>query len=276
MTFKTVLAVVGSEDVHGDIAPAVQAASELGAHLIVIVAGIAVSPTIGDYPVGIGWIERRDEDLKTLKAVREQVIEYCRTQGVSCEVDLAYAERAFLEEILFQRALYCDVAIVGQGVIRSATLARSVVDAMVFHAHRPLALVPASGALTFRPKRVLLAWNSKLEAARAAREALDVLIAADQVHVTLIDPDGLYGRNGAEPGADVAAYLARHGVKVVVDQLPSAGRAVQTVLQQHARDIDADLMVMGAYGHSRMRQRIFGGVTASILEDAPLPVLLAR
>lgn len=276
MTFKTVLAVVGSDGAKGDLSPALQAASEIGAHLTVIVAGIATAPTIGDYPVGIGWIEQRDSDMKALQAVRDEVLERCRAEGISCDVDLAYAERAFLEEILFQRTLYCDVVVIGNGVIQSADLARSVLDAAVFQAHRPLVLIPASGKVSFHPKRVLLAWNSKLEAARAARESLEMLIGAEQVHVTLVDPDGFSGRNGEEPGADVAAYLARHGVKVIVDQLPSAGRPVKTVLQQHALDIDADLLVMGAYGHSRMRQRIFGGVTTSIMEEAQLPVLLAR
>lgn len=276
MAFKTVLAVVGSDNVHGDISPALQVASEIGAHLTVVVAGVAMPPTIGDYPVGIGWIEQRDDDLKALKAVRDEVVERCRIEDVSCDIDLVYTERAFLEEALFQRALYCDLAMIGSGVARSAGLARSVLDAAVFQAHRPLVLVPESGVVTLKPKRVLLAWNSKLEAARAAREALDLLIGAEQVNVTLVDPDALSGRNGAEPGADVAVYLARHGVKVVVDQLASAGRSVKTVLQRHALDIDADMMVMGAYGHSRMRQRIFGGVTASIMEEARIPVLLAR
>ncbi|WP_353833965.1 universal stress protein [Mesorhizobium sp.] len=81
---------------------------------------------------------------------------------------------------------------------------------------------------------------------------------------------------GAEPGADVAAYLARHGVNVTVDRLPSLDHSVVDVLRRHALDIAADLMVMGAYGHSRLRERIFGGVTVSMLEDPSMPILMAR
>ncbi len=276
MAFKTILAIVGSDDVEGDISPAIKLACEIGAHLTVVVAGIAIAPTIGNYPVGLGWLEQRDEDLKVLKAVHQQVSQRCGAEDLSYEVQVAHAERAFLEEALLQRALYCDVVMIGQGVARVRDLLRTVVDAVVFHAHRPLILLPQGGKLTLKPKRVVLAWNSKVEAARAAREALDLLIAAEQVNVTIVDPDALYGSNGEEPGADAATYLARHGVNVVVDQLTSAGRSVQATLQQHAMDIEAELIVMGAYGHSRMRQRIFGGVTASVLEQTNLPVLLAR
>ena len=75
---------------------------------------------------------------------------------------------------------------------------------------------------------------------------------------------------------DPARGLARHGVKVGVDRLPSSGRSVATVLKQHATDMDADLIVMGGYGHSRLRERIFGGVTRSMLEEPVLPMLMAR
>jgi len=99
---------------------------------------------------------------------------------------------------------------------------------------------------------------------------------AEEVHVVLVDPDSSYWVSGGEPGADVAAYLARHGIKVLVEQLASGGRLVEDVLEKHALEISADLIVMGAYGHSRLRERIFGGVTASVLQDAKFPVLIAR
>ncbi|HEV7434525.1 MAG TPA: universal stress protein [Pseudorhizobium sp.] len=276
MAFKTIMAIIGNNDVQKDISQAIEAACEINAHLTVVVAGVAAGPTVGDYPVGLGWLEQRDEDLKVLTTVREQVKERCRSEDLSFDVQLAFAERSFLEQALFQRALYCDLAIIGQGVAKARDLLRTLVDAIVFHAHRPLILVPEGFEFSLKPKSILLAWNSKVEAGRAAREALDLLAQAEQVHVTVVDPDALYGRNGEQPGADVATYLARHGANVVVDQLASAGRSVEDVLQQHALETAAGLLVMGAYGHSRMRQRIFGGVTASMLQDAKVPVLLAR
>jgi len=92
----------------------------------------------------------------------------------------------------------------------------------------------------------------------------------------MVDPvDSELGQD-MEPGADIAAYLARHGVTVTVDRLPSQGRGVVATLRQHAIDNAAELLVMGAYGHSRIRERIFGGVTRSMIDQPPLPILMAR
>jgi nucleotide-binding universal stress UspA family protein len=92
----------------------------------------------------------------------------------------------------------------------------------------------------------------------------------------MVDPSAALRASGEEPGADIAAYLARHGINVTVDTLPSAGRSVVQVLQQHAVDVASDVIVMGAYGHSRLRELVFGGVTRSMLEAARPPVLMAH
>ncbi|TIT68729.1 MAG: universal stress protein, partial [Mesorhizobium sp.] len=106
------------------------------------------------------------------------------------------------------------------------------------------------------------------------RESLDMLKGAEDVRLVIVDPIEDEFHHGEEPGADAAAYLARHGVKVTVDRLPSANHSVADVLRQHAGDVAAELMVMGAYGHSRLRERIFGGVTKSMLEGQSLPVFM--
>ena len=111
---------------------------------------------------------------------------------------------------------------------------------------------------------------------RAAREALDILACAEEVHVTIVDPDSSSIANGPEPGADIAAYLAHHGAKITVDRLPSGNNAIADVIKQHAWDISADLIVMGGYGHARLRERIFGGVTRSMIDEPRFPVLMAR
>jgi nucleotide-binding universal stress UspA family protein len=157
-----------------------------------------------------------------------------------------------------------------------ADLRKRTAEGALFQSPAPVLLVPAGHTATLQPKAVLLAWNSRLEAGRALRAAMELLVQAEAVHVTIVDPDTSTGENGEEPGADVAAYLARQGVKVTVDILAGGGRDTADVLRQHASDIDADLIVMGAYGHSRMHERIFGGVTQSMLEDPKIPVFLAR
>lgn len=136
--------------------------------------------------------------------------------------------------------------------------------------------MPATGKISLAPQQVMLAWNSRPEAAKAAKAALDMLKGAASTRIVIVDPDTSYFQNGGEPGADIAAFLARHGVTAIVEQLPSGQRKTEGVLRQHALETGCDMIVMGAYGHSRLRERIFGGVTAAILEDCKVPVFLAR
>ncbi|WP_342633867.1 universal stress protein [Mesorhizobium kowhaii] len=137
-------------------------------------------------------------------------------------------------------------------------------------------IVPNGPKATLWPRRVLVGWDSRPEASRAVREALGLLCAAEEVRVALVDPKANYNGNSAEPGADIAAHLTRHGARVSIDLLPSAGKPAATVLAQHATDISADMIVIGAYGSRRLRERLFGGVTRWIVEKPTLPLFLAR
>lgn len=276
MSFKTVLAMIGNTDPTADLAPAIEIAIELEAHLSVVVIGLAIPATMGDFPAGSVWLDQRDEDLRLLDGIQKQAAAACKTNGLSFNVDVVYSEGIFVSEEIHRRALYADVLVIGEGVRSDSVLTRRIVDGGVFEARRPLLLMPKDRKTTLKPRRILLAWNSRTEAAQAAREALEMMTWAEEVHVVLVDPDSSYWVSGGEPGADVAAYLARHGVKVVVEQLTSSGRSVDDVLERHALEINADLIVMGAYGHSRLRERVFGGVTASMLEESKFPVLIAR
>ena len=166
--------------------------------------------------------------------------------------------------------------VIGPELLAGETLRAKVIEGALFSSGKPLLLVPEGSRPTLKPKRVLVAWDARLESSRAVRESLDMLKGADEVHLVMVDPIEDEYHHGQEPGADAAAYLARHGVKVTVDRLPSSNHSVADVLRRHAVDIAADLMVMGAYGHSRLRERIFGGVTKSMLEDPSLPILMAR
>ena len=96
------------------------------------------------------------------------------------------------------------------------------------------------------------------------------------MHVVLVDPQATSWSDGPEPGADIAAYLARHGANVTVERLSSEGRDVEEALRRHAVDMSAEMIVMGAYGHSRMRERWFGGVTQAMTENPPMPLFLGR
>jgi nucleotide-binding universal stress UspA family protein len=276
MSFKTILAVVGEHGANADIAKAIELTIESDAHLSIMVIGTALQTITSDYPVGTAWLEQRQEEIKALVNVKTAAEALCSQSAISFDIDHFYDDNFILQSNIGVRAMYADLVILGNSVRRERGLRRLVVSAAAFDARTPILLIPSKGNITFPPKNVLLAWNSRAESATAAKDALDILKRADAVHVVLVDPDGAYFKNGGEPGADVAAFLSRHGIKVVVEQLASGGRATEDILTQHALETGCDMIVMGAYGHSRLHERIFGGVTATLLESSDFPIFMAR
>jgi nucleotide-binding universal stress UspA family protein len=136
-------------------------------------------------------------------------------------------------------------------------------------------MVPEAGPVLTAPRRILLAWNESDEALAAARTALPLLIGAETVRITVIDPP-VHSPTRSDPGGLLSQYLSRHGVSCEIDVLSKTMPRVSDVLMRHAADIEADLIVMGAYGHSRFREAILGGATRNMLEHAKIPVFLAH
>lgn len=137
-------------------------------------------------------------------------------------------------------------------------------------------VVPHIGARAPLGKTVMLCWNASRESARAASDALPLLRGADKVIVLSIDPKSSADGHGAEPGADVATWLARHGVKVTVQRDVAADSDVGDVILSRAADHDVDLIVMGLYGHSRLREMMLGGASRTLLASMTVPVFMAH
>lgn len=278
MNFKTLLSVVNVRQNDDDLKTAIELCSEINAQLSVVVLAIATLPPLGDYPIGTAdaWLKDRHNDLEALSKRVDRVEMMVKNADISATVIDEYPEAARVARVIGRHARYADATIIGSSLLRNDLLKTTVIDGALFESGRPILIVPPHHKPTLRPKRVLLAWDSGVECTRAAREALDVMASAEEVHVTLVDPDTSSITNGPEPGADIAAYLAHHGITVDVDRLPSGGTSIADVLKQHATDISAELIVMGGYGHSRTREWIFGGVTRSMIDDPNLPVLMAH
>jgi nucleotide-binding universal stress UspA family protein len=278
MAIRTVLSIIGVGQSDSDMESAVALCETSQAHLTLVVVALAAPPPIGDYAVYVSdpWYEEREKDIARLKTRTESAKEAVAKSGISADVNSAYVEMAYLNSAVGERAIYADLTLLGPELLSNKYMQQSVLDGALFHSKTPALLLPKGSKPTLTPKRVLVAWDSSVEASRALNESIGILQTADEVHVTMVDPDSSESRSGAEPGADIAAYLARHGLKVIVDRLPGSGRATADVLKQHATDIAADLIVMGAYGHSRLRERVFGGVTKSMLEAPGLPLFTAR
>lgn len=278
MTFKTLLTVTGPNQGESDLKLAASLCEQVDAHLSVLILELASPPSGGAYAaiVSPAWLEERQAELKRLKKRISEVADFLSRSAVSSDLSDDYPDVAWADEVVGRRARYADLTILGPDLLASDTLRGKVIQGALFSSGKPLLLVPDGAQPTLKPKRILVAWDARIESSRAVRESLDMLKGAEEVRLIMVDPIEDEFHHGAEPGADAATYLARHGVKITVERLPSSNHSVADVLRQHAIDVAADLLVMGAYGHSRLRERIFGGVTKSMLENSSLPVLMAR
>jgi len=175
-------------------------------------------------------------------------------------------------------ARYADLLILGQhesGASSDERLPGYFVEETVLTAGRPVLVVPYVGHYPTVGGRVLVAWNASREAARAVTDALPLLHAAKAVEVVAFDPMETGADHGQQPGADIALYLARHGVKATAARQSAKIDAGAQILS-YAADFGADLIVMGAYGRSRVRELVLGGATRAVLESMTVPVLMAH
>ncbi|MDO9218227.1 MAG: universal stress protein [Lacisediminimonas sp.] len=175
------------------------------------------------------------------------------------------------------QARYSDLVVLSQEDRNEAMMggAENFPEFVLLNCGRPVLIVPYAGHFPAVGKRVLVAWNGSRESTRAVTAALPLLQQADKVEIAVINPDQDSDVHGPQPGADIALYLARHGVKAET-MMESAVKDPGEGLLSLAADLSSDLLVMGAYGHSRFREILLGGVTRKLLSSMTLPVLFAH
>lgn len=178
---------------------------------------------------------------------------------------------------LIMHARYADLLILRQAPDAAHTRAApdSALQYIILNCGKPVLLVPCEGEFSQAGRRPLLAWDGSLEAARAINAALPLLRRAELVTLSVFNSDEHYGAHGQLAGADMATYLTRQGVKVEVVQHQVSGAIGQALLDQ-ASELRADLLVMGCYSHSRLREILLGGATREVLRNMTLPVLMAH
>ena len=137
-------------------------------------------------------------------------------------------------------------------------------------------MIPYIGPAPTLGQRVTVAWDASREAARAVNDALPLLVRAQAVDVVTVNPSDSPFGHGEDPGADIALHLARHDIQVEVRRIETRDLDVANTVLSHIADRGSDLVVMGAYGHSRLRELVLGGVTRTILRDMTVPVLMAH
>ena len=263
-------------------AHAVALAQRWDAHLVgvhVVFTSEALQPW-DCYAVGERAIKQVIAHEKTVHAADEavasrvggQFVDLCSRSSVGCEFrGISWRQPA---EDAILNALHTDLVIVGHP--RPNGLPGDVSLETIFLASgAPLLVLPNAWHGKTIGDNVLIAWNASREAQRAVSDAMTFLVAAKAVTVLLVDP-GERRRHGEEPGADVALRLARHGARVNVDRVTSDGSSIGQVILSYAMQSRADLLVFGAYSHARLRERLFGGTTQTLLAQMPVPVLVSR
>lgn len=256
--------------------PAASVAAALAGRLDAHLTGLAIAhnPMIPPSGIALGteslvadmraaWEERaREADTAFQEIGRRAGIRY---EGVLVEVE----SEGFGE--LVRRGRLTDLVVMGQdNPDEPEPLRGAMIEAMLFEAGAPTLLVPYISRGDIALERALVAWDGSATAARAVRAALPILQASAAVTVLTI------GKGGPEAASDVAVYLDRHGLKVDVRHMPLRDVAVADLLLNTVTDEGFDFVAMGAYGHSRVRELIFGGATRDILREMTVPVLMAH
>ncbi|MGH7248727.1 MAG: universal stress protein, partial [Pseudomonadota bacterium] len=167
-----------------------------------------------------------------------------------------------------------DLAIVGQAKPDKGAVEETIAEAALFASGRPVIIVPYIQKAPLKLDRVMICWDGSRPAARAIADAMPLLERAQLVEVVIVANDS--GKQEEIVGANMGQHLARHDLKVDVKRISSGGIDVADALLSHAADASADFIVMGGYGHSRLREYVLGGVTRSILRSMTAPTLMSH
>lgn len=280
--YRSILTVATRPDA---VAPVIATASAFAqredAHLEVLALGLDRSQ-LGYYALSGSDAmihisqDEAEEDARRISAAARAALE-AEDPALRWTVEGGVAQMGSLPTLISARARFADLVIMPRPYGETlGPVDEAAVEAAMFEGQAPILVLPDTpidGATVGR--RIAVAWNQSREALVAIRRALPLLIAASKVDIVIVDPP-THGPEKTDPGGMLSQMLARHGVRVEVSVLAKTMPKVSEVLSRHVTETGADLLVMGAYGHSRFRQAILGGATRSMLEQAAFPVLMAH
>lgn len=278
MSYKTILVHLNDER---RVAGLIDAANTLGqrfeAHVIALYVMPPI-PTYGPTAFGAGYIEAglkmfREEADRVRKAFDEAT----KGRTLVPEWRLVEPGERTVADCVIDQGRCADLIILGQ---RDRDFDFSPVldvpERVIIESGRPVLMIPNAGRFPTIGSRATIAWNARREATRAVFDALPLLMEAEKVRVVWVNPQNEKEASGDLPGSEIAATLARHGIKCESAPASSGDIGVGDVLLSGLADDSTDLLVMGAWGHSRMREMVFGGATRHILEHMTAPVLMSH
>ncbi|MEP3655654.1 MAG: universal stress protein [Litorimonas sp.] len=277
---KTILASLAHIDrINEVLEAAIHIAQQNDSHIIgyypIPRASLAIyAYPLGDYPV--------DDVLKQFYeknslSVKQKFEDQMRRAGVKYEWRKDHRCEPRLVKGILEHGREADLIILAhdEAGSKSAKQETPFIADVLMAAGRPVLIVPPAKNAPFGADKIAIGWNASREACRATYDSLPLLVNASDVVLAWINPERKPDKAGMLPGAQLAAALARHGVPVTAKGISNrsrTGRAIINMVKEH----DIDLLVLGAYGHARLREQILGGVTEHVLKNLPCPILLSN
>ena len=277
MDYKIIATVLTSQDDAPDaLNAAIALATDMDAHLDIYITTISHTET-NNYYLGTAAVMVAEQTREAM-AVREAIDAWLETrmkgEVIRWSAKAATVQGPALTEYLARNLRFSDLVVLPRPYQDNPEMA-SVVEACLFAAERPVLVIPKGCSAPKSGGRILMGWNDGGEALAAVRAALPLLEKSDHADICIIDPP-LHAADRSDPGGAMAQYLMRHGTKTQVDVLAKTEPHVGEILLRHAREVGAQMIVSGAYGHSRLREAVLGGATRSLLELADRPILMSR
>ncbi|MDH3740680.1 MAG: universal stress protein [Hyphomicrobiales bacterium] len=280
MSYKTILVSLNDINRVEEIAGlACLVAGRFAAQVI----GVIVTPKVAAYAMPGAYVT--SQVTEALEAGYRQQEEKARAsfeahlarEGLSGDFRHIKSDSTDIASVVVDQGRQADLVVVGQHQPEGTPgIEPNFVSTVVMELGRPVLVVPYAGHFTSIGERAVVGWNASQEASRAVFDALPLLKDATQVWLAWADPQAEPDRAGQLPGSEIAATLARHGVKATTYSTPSGDISAGDAILNYAADCDADLAVIGAYGHSRLREYVFGGVTSTFLDHMTMPVLMSH
>jgi len=265
----------GQPDASGPYA--ISIAETFGAHVSAVAFSYepVIPPTImGSIPASLVESQRAEND-KAASEARAKFDEAARRAGVSFDSRILTASLPGSADQFGAIARRFDLSVVGQAEPgRLAGAQELVAESALFSSGRPVVLVPYIQKTGLKLERVMLCWDASRTAARAIADALPLLARAKTIDVVMVASER--PKSDDVPGADIGQHLARHDLKVEVKRIVATDSDVASTILSHAADTSADFIVMGGYGHSRLREFVLGGATRGLLSALTVPVLMSH
>lgn len=229
-------------------------------------------PSYAEIHIPAAVLERQESEAKK-EAAQAEVLFKRLVDNAGCPIEWV-CKRGYVDQILIAHSRYTDLVVIGQaeegGILDPDS---ELEDQMLLSSARPVLIIPYIGLQAPIGQRIMIAWKNTREVVRAVHDAMPLLTAAAEVQVVMVNPSA---EDGDAPTADICRHLNRHGVNVESTHIVARDIEVGDALLSRAADESIDLLVLGAYGHQRWRETVFGGVTRHLLQHMTVPVLMSH